>query len=316
MMSMELRPLSLGELLDRSFTLYRRHFGTFVGIMAIPSIGALSMSIFAQLLPVVAGANFSDDAPLDPSSVVWIVVWLIGLSVLGVVYVVAYMVALGATAAAVSDVYLDRAITIASAYARMTGRIGRVVLHFVLIAIRLTAVMIGTLLLVGFGVAIAGQSAPLTSFLLSGLMMTAAAVLTALLALRYALAVPALAVEDISATEALQRSISLTRNNLGRVFVLTLFAMIIVYVSVLIFQGPLMMAAVIAGPDTPLAFWLNLIGAVTGAIAGAVSGPVMIIAFAVLYYDVRIRNEGLDLQIIMRKLDPPPAASPSGVSPA
>jgi hypothetical protein len=77
-----------------------------------------------------------------------------------------------------------------------------------------------------------------------------------------------------------------------------------------------MMAAAIAGPDTPLAFWLNLIGAVTGALAGAVSGPVMIIAFAVLYYDVRIRSEGLDLQIIMSKLGTPPAPAPSGVSPA
>jgi uncharacterized membrane protein YjgN (DUF898 family) len=107
-MSMELRPLSLGELLDRSFTLYRRHFGTFVGIMAIPSIVALSMNVFAQLLPVVAGTNFTDDTPVDLSAVVRIVVWLIGLFVLGVVYVVAYMVALGATAAAVSDVYPRR----------------------------------------------------------------------------------------------------------------------------------------------------------------------------------------------------------------
>ena len=35
--AIELAPLSLGELLDRAFTLYRRHFAMFVGIMAVPS---------------------------------------------------------------------------------------------------------------------------------------------------------------------------------------------------------------------------------------------------------------------------------------
>ena len=33
----DLRPLSLGELLDRTFTIYRSHFWVFVGIMAIPA---------------------------------------------------------------------------------------------------------------------------------------------------------------------------------------------------------------------------------------------------------------------------------------
>ncbi|MGH9811917.1 MAG: hypothetical protein ACRD4T_02160, partial [Candidatus Acidiferrales bacterium] len=32
----DLRPLSLGELLDRTFSLYRNHFWLFVGITAIP----------------------------------------------------------------------------------------------------------------------------------------------------------------------------------------------------------------------------------------------------------------------------------------
>jgi len=36
MAALDLRPLSLGELLDRTFFLYRRHFLLFVGIAAIP----------------------------------------------------------------------------------------------------------------------------------------------------------------------------------------------------------------------------------------------------------------------------------------
>ena len=38
MAALDLRPLSLGELLDRTFFLYRRHFLLFVGIAAMPQL--------------------------------------------------------------------------------------------------------------------------------------------------------------------------------------------------------------------------------------------------------------------------------------
>ncbi len=37
METVDLRPLSLGELLDRTFTFIKQHFWLFVGIMAIPA---------------------------------------------------------------------------------------------------------------------------------------------------------------------------------------------------------------------------------------------------------------------------------------
>jgi hypothetical protein len=36
MADLDLRPLSLGEILDRTFSLYRRHFILFLGINAFP----------------------------------------------------------------------------------------------------------------------------------------------------------------------------------------------------------------------------------------------------------------------------------------
>jgi len=44
-----LRPLTLAELLDRTFSLYRRHFLLFVGIMALPSIVALTWGVGMQV---------------------------------------------------------------------------------------------------------------------------------------------------------------------------------------------------------------------------------------------------------------------------
>jgi hypothetical protein len=56
---------------------------------------------------------------------------------------------------------------------------------------------------------------------------------------------------------------------------------------------------------------------ISGGIGGAVSGPLMVIALTLLYFDARVRKEGLDLQLLMANLQQgtpdsvmPPAAIP------
>ena len=46
----ELRPMSLGQLLDRTFSLYRSHFLLFVGVMALPYLVLLFINLLAQIL--------------------------------------------------------------------------------------------------------------------------------------------------------------------------------------------------------------------------------------------------------------------------
>lgn len=41
-MTTGLRPLTTGELLDRTFSLYRAHFGLFIGIFALPHLVVLA----------------------------------------------------------------------------------------------------------------------------------------------------------------------------------------------------------------------------------------------------------------------------------
>jgi hypothetical protein len=85
--------------------------------------------------------------------------------------------------------------------------------------------------------------------------------------------------------------------------VLAIFAAIIAYAALFLLQGPFAIGVVMAGPDTNTALAFSLMGAVAGTIGGAVTGPIMIIALAVFYYDVRIRKEGLDLQLMVADLD-------------
>jgi hypothetical protein len=45
MTGLDLRPLSLGDILDRTFSLYRRHFLPFMGISGIPQVLVLALSL-------------------------------------------------------------------------------------------------------------------------------------------------------------------------------------------------------------------------------------------------------------------------------
>jgi hypothetical protein len=126
--------------------------------------------------------------------------------------------------------------------------------------------------------------------------------------LRYAVAVPVVVLEGETASDAIRRSIALTEDSLLRVFALLAFTMVITYAVLALFQGPFVFVGIMAGPESSTAFWMNLLGTITGAIGGAFTSPLMIVAFAVLYYDLRVRKEGLDLQVMLSNLNAVPPA--------
>jgi hypothetical protein len=310
-MSLDLRPLTLGELLDRSFSLYRRHFWLFVGIMALPSLLALFFGVAIALLgpqpvnPDAVAAGDTDTAEFV-GAMVWLVAAMLGMVV---VYFIAYAVALGATTVAVSELYMGRPVTIRTAYAPLQGKVGRLALLLVLVSMRSFGVVVLAVIAAAFG---GGAGALLGSPVLAGLLAVAgmfgSLALWLWMMLRYAVVVPAAVLEDATSTDAIARSIDLTRGSLGRVFVLLAFTMIITYAVLAIFQGPFIVGGMLAGPEGSTAFLMNLLGTVTGAIGGAFTGPLMIVAFAVLYYDLRVRSEGLDLQVMLANLNTPATA--------
>ena len=311
-MSYELRPLSLGELLDRAFTLYRRHFWLFVGIMALPSVAMLFLSLGGQILPALA-----DDAPDQQPSpeIVFAVaaVVVVGAAIAFLLYWITYALALGATTVAVSEIYSGRTPSVASAYGATRTRIGRLVLLLFLIGMRLFLVFGGitiAAIVVGGGAAIVS---PILSMLIVTVALIAGFVLVSWMFLRYSVAVPAAVLEDNTATESIERSIYLTKGSLIRVVVLFVFTVVVTYAALAVFQFPFVIASLAAGPETSTGFWLNMVGLVTGSIASALTGPLAVVAMAVLYYDIRIRKEGLDVELLIEGLRArvPPSHEPS-----
>src|SRR5688572_15495684 len=147
-MSLDLRPLTLGELLDRAFSLYRRHFWLFVGLMAIPSLFTLVFGIIGQVLPEAMKSSAAQ-ADADPFNMMMLVaVGGLAFVIFFIGYVVTYMITLGATTIAVSELQVGRTATIAGAYAHVRGQIGRLLVLMLAVSVRLMGLLFGLTLIV------------------------------------------------------------------------------------------------------------------------------------------------------------------------
>lgn len=309
-MSIDLRPLKLGELLDRAFAIYRRHFSVYVGIMAAPMVLAGLAGMWVLFLtPPTQPGEVPDLEQMLPG----LVAMLGGTIALLLVYWVVYMMALGATTMAVAEVYDGREPTVGGAYQQVRPRIGRLLLFWLLVALRIGGAFLGVIIVTSlpavamlpFRTVIPEGLIPIAFALLLMIGMIGGMLFSGWVAMRYAVGVPVLMLEGVPAGAAVRRSRELTRGSFWRVCVLVLFAMVLSYLSLAIFQGPFIVAAAMAGVETSTGFWLRMAGTASGAVGGMLTAPVLVIGFVVLYYDLRVRKEALDLTTMMGALDTP-----------
>jgi hypothetical protein len=229
-----------------------------------------------------------------------------GFAVSAVAYWIIYAIALGATTFAVADVYLGRAASIKAAYRRIRGRIWRLLWLMFLVSIRIAGLFIAVgLLLILPILLIPGRGA--TAGVAAGLAMLvlfpAAFFLSVWLMLRYSICIPSMVLEDVRAGQAIRRSVQLMKGNYLRCFLLLLLTVIIAYVSLMIFQGPFYIALILSARHGQMAVWLLSLNSISGALAQALSAPLIMIGLVLLYYDIRVRKEAFDLQLMMSLVD-------------
>ncbi len=315
----ELRPLSLGELLDRTFTLYRGHFWVFVGIMAIPAAFGIPVNYFALSAEGSMFAFTPGSGPPVPPNPVRILGLFAGIFVFWIFLVLMYSIAVAAATHAVSEAYLGRNATVRDSYRSIRGKFWRLVGIDLNIFIRMVGIFLGVVLaagLVGGGLvaatAFVGNQAVMAAAMaiLVLLIYVAALVAIVYLALRYAVTIPALMLENLGILASIRRSVQLTRGRRGHLFIAFLLAMIIGYVGYIVFQGPFFISLMISMMrNHSIPAWLSLATAVSGAIGASITGPILMIVIVLCYYDTRIRKEAFDLQFMMASLDrPAPAA--------
>ncbi len=317
----ELRPLTLGELLDRTFTLYRNHFWLFVGIMAIPA--AIAIPFNAWFFSTQGFAGFgAKPLPAFAAGAVVVFITFILLSWL------VYAMALGAATFAVSETYLGQNVTVRKSYGKVRGKMWRIVGVVVVTFLR----SLGMLVLVGIGMAIvvgvlAGVTAVVArasgdqSRTVVGAVLAIVMLLTYLVGiglwilwcLRYAVSIPALLLENLGVLAAIRRSIKLTVGRRWQLLVAVVLCVIIAYAGMIIFQGPFFLTMMFSARGGQLPEWLTLTLAISGSVGGAITGPLLMIVLVLCYYDTRIRKEAFDLQFMMSSLDT--AAPSSGIAP-
>jgi hypothetical protein len=286
MSQVDLRPLSMGELLDRTFSLYRRHFALFIGIAAIPHLLVLALQLTQlALMPAAARVALPPASQFQAASRALSTggtLGFIGLALLGViVYVVAYLFSQGGTVFAVSELYLGRTTTIIRSLARVRGELGS---------------LLGVIILNG---------------LVTGFCFILLIIPGIYMACRLCVCVPAALLENLGPRESLERSFRLTKDNAGRAFLIFLLYVVILYAAILVFNVPFLFALQTAKNDPAMQrVWLALTQ-VGSFVAGVLISPVLTIALALFYFDLRVRKEGFDLQLMMHPLgEGVPAAPP------
>jgi hypothetical protein len=297
-MSIILRPLSTGEVLDRTFVLYRRHFFLFTGIAIVQVVffivGIVVLVLFGEFVPSdVFGAR---------AVFVFFTGLAYGLATL-LFYLIGYALATGATTYAVSKLHLGVPATIRGSYREMRSVIWR--------SLRIVATLfvraIGALLITELIIVIIAEY--LVRLILKGLGSSVFAlwalnllnlglfiggfVLAIRIYCQYSLAVPACLLEKIGARQALKRSKTLSRGALRRIFIVFFLMSVLALSLYYLLQLPAIMLFDFPGIIPVICRLLAAFIALTLAF------PIGGIAVCLLYYDLRVRKEAFDLQLMM-----------------
>lgn len=304
-----LRPLGLGEILDGAFQAIRTNPRTMLGISALVMVVVTTIGLVPQFYLMLQlrglsaidqqAAQFEDlTGPLLSS--------LGGLILTTTIKALATTVLSGLLVVAVGEAVIGRRIAPRALWTRVRSRVPAVIgVSLLSLLIPGAAMIVGIGAALGVGYAGVTAGAPEVAMALVGITLGAAGFVAALwLAMQFALAGPAMLLEQIGVRAALRRSWRLVRGSWWRVFGILMLASIIAgfgagIVSVPFSQGGSLIT-LSGDPSTPQALRVLLgtaIGGIGEIIGGTVMTPFSAAVTSLLYIDRRMRSEGLDIEL-------------------
>lgn len=264
-----LQPLTVTGTVDAAFTIYRRRFRDLIIIAAIILV---PLTVITYLLNV---SVFSSDVVVDPGTGTIDVgeIWgaLIGGLVLALISYAGTLVISGAVAKTVGDEYVGAESAWQLSMRKAVDRIWALIGASLLYAI---GVFLGFLALVIPGI---------------------------YLAIRWVVASVTVILEDRGPTSALGRSAELVRGRWWPVFGVMLLGLIIQFVIGAIVGA--ILGAVIFASDDPNSAGLLAVSAIIDLLIGIFLQPFLAVLVTVIYFDLRVRKEGFDLDRLADQLD-------------
>jgi hypothetical protein len=271
---LRLRPLEVGDLLDETFRIYRRHFLLFAAIaviLAIPSAALMSLALawFATGLEQTSGTD------LTP-----VLGFLASFAAAGIVSIFILPFTYGAITYAACESAMGRPVSAGGVFRGVLRR------YFPLL---------------GYWLLFNTFTMYIAIFL-----CVAPFILWVWVYVMWVAATPAMFVENIGLGQAISRSRSLVEGRWWRTFLILFLMAIVTYIVRLGLNGFLTIS------EVPLEAVLNpfLVSAIVQGLAtllAALVTPVTQILIVLIYFDLRVRREALDLFQMAYRLAAPPA---------
>ena len=302
----ELRPLSIGEILDRIFALYRSRFWLFAGISMI----AAAVQTIAQGISLATVQRLAARLPLSPTPAQGPGAALLGFRTATAAQLPTYLVLLvfflvsavtqAGTALALTQVYLHRATSVKLAISQVVPRwyrwIGIALWQIGSMLWVPLAATVPSLLLLGFGVRLSNTGLIGIGGFLLLLALLGGFPVGFILYLRNALATPAAVTEGLTIRPAMRRSKVLAAGAKGRIFVVLLIAGALLEVAAVL-QMPVSLLMIFAPHQQH--YLARGIGLLITFVGHTLVAPVALIGLTLVYFDQRVRKEALDLELLL-----------------
>lgn len=275
----QLRPLSIGEVLDAGFRLLRHRFGA---LMVCVLAAGLPLSLLRTIIIASTDPDYYDVNAVrfgDPPAEV-----IVGQIVAALVIVLGALIAIAACFRVISAAYLGEPVTAGQSLRAGIRRVPAMVGASIVLAILgFVALFLCAMLVAASRVFIVVLIAAM-----------------AYLAVKWALVWPAIVAEKAGPLRSISRSWSLTENRWWRSFaillVLTLITLVMYFaLSFALFAG-------FSGIDSISPLALATVDTLFNVIVLAVVYPLSAAIITVLYYDARVRGEGFDLQLLAESI--------------
>ena len=289
-----LRPLSVGDIIDRVLRLIRANALLFIGIALIPDL-------IIEVLQRVAGLNQTFDLnelgttlsssggtsvvprqlrAVDPVVAATVVIVSIGISI----------VQAGTLIDAIGQRYLGRPITVREAYRRGLRAAPRLLLS----GLAVIAAFVVVFVVFAVALAVFNSSALVAVAVVLGVLALLVVFPWAVLSL--AVVGPALVLEGLGPIAAIRRSLHLMDKArlraLGLYILMGFIASLLGLVFTVIF-----LASFVAEPTVR-----SVLQTIANVATATISGPLIYGALVLLYYDLRVRKEAFDLQLAAEAL--------------
>jgi hypothetical protein len=269
-----LRPLGIGEIFDVSIKIYRRHFGTLIKLVSlvVVPVGIVSGLVEVSALPQEDELYEADNEALGT--------YIAGIAVTAMLSIVAWTVATAASFKAVADAYLGKRPDWRDSLGFVLRRLHSVLWILVL------------------------------SFLILIPAFVACVLPGVWLSVCYAVAIPAFLTERMKGFQSLRRSYRLVRGRWWPTFAVVFLG----YLLTAIVGGAL--GAVVGGLTTFDAAEITVTSVIANVAASVISNvltiPFIAAFLIVLYFDLRVRKEAFDLQLLAEQIGVEP---PEGIGP-